>query len=69
MSGFVSTMSASLSTMRAKDLAIRGFLSSMSGSLSSMSDSTKNGAIQLQWMALTIQLFGFGNFFKALHLL
>ena len=43
MSGFVSSMRASLSTMRAKDIAIRGFVSSMSGSLSSMSDSKKMG--------------------------
>ena len=69
MSGFVSTIRGFLSSMRAKDISMRGFLSTMSGSLSSMSDSTKNGAIQLQWMALTIQLFGTNSFFKALHLL
>ena len=62
MSGFLSTMSGFLSSMSAKNMSMRD-------SLPTMSDSTKNGAIQLQWMALTIQLFGLNSFFKALQLL
>ena len=61
MSGFMLTMSGFLSTIRAKDMAIGASLTSMSGSLSTISGLTKNGDIQLQWMSLTIQLFGFGN--------
>jgi hypothetical protein len=54
MSGFVSTISVFLSPMSAKDVAIGDSLSTISGSQSSISESTKNGAIQLQWIALTI---------------
>jgi hypothetical protein len=54
MSGFVSTISGFLSSISAKDMAIGDSVSIISGSLPSISESTKNGAIQLQWIALTI---------------